>query len=106
MAGLDQEILPQFVAGLTYTHRIRKDLIYTTFPGYTSADYVPIDPATLDPSECTPGTHGGCLAYDTWATSSASPARSTASPTTRATAASSRPTAPAIARPTTAWSSR
>ncbi|HTO77793.1 MAG TPA: TonB-dependent receptor [Thermoanaerobaculia bacterium] len=64
MAGLDQEILPQFVAGLTYTHRIRKDLIYTTFPGYTSADYVQIDPATLDPSECTPGTHGGCLAYD------------------------------------------
>jgi Carboxypeptidase regulatory-like domain len=64
MAGIEHELLPQFVAGLTYSHRVRKNLIYYPLVGVSPSDYVRIDPATLDPSECTPGTHGGCLAFD------------------------------------------
>jgi hypothetical protein len=37
--GVDHQITPEFVGGLTYTHRDRKKLIYTPFVGLTSADY-------------------------------------------------------------------
>jgi hypothetical protein len=38
-AGVDQQILPELVAGFTYTYRQRKDLIWSPYIGVTSADY-------------------------------------------------------------------
>jgi hypothetical protein len=42
MVGVDHEIMPNFVAGLTYTYRYRKNLLYDFQPfiGITGADYV------------------------------------------------------------------
>ncbi len=64
MAGVEHEFLPQFVAGLTYTHRTRKNLVYYPLLGVNPSDYVQIDPSKLDPGQCMPGPHGGCIATD------------------------------------------
>ncbi|HWC66018.1 MAG TPA: hypothetical protein VG777_08040, partial [Thermoanaerobaculia bacterium] len=37
--GIDHQILPEFVAGLLYTHRERRNLTWTPYIGITSADY-------------------------------------------------------------------
>ena len=37
--GVDHQITPEFVGGLTYTHRERKKLVWTPYAGLTSADF-------------------------------------------------------------------
>ncbi|HET9794375.1 MAG TPA: TonB-dependent receptor [Thermoanaerobaculia bacterium] len=37
--GVDHQISPEFVAGLSYTHRDRKNFVWTPLIGLTSADY-------------------------------------------------------------------
>jgi hypothetical protein len=37
--GVDHQISPEFVAGLSYTHRNRKKFLYSPYIGLTSADY-------------------------------------------------------------------
>jgi hypothetical protein len=44
MAGIDHQILPEFVAGLTYTYRHRTDFQWTPYIGITSADFTQVSP--------------------------------------------------------------
>jgi hypothetical protein len=44
--GADYELLPEFVVGLSYTHRTYKDDVWTHNSGITSADFVPCTPAS------------------------------------------------------------
>ena len=60
LAGIEHEFLPQFVAGVNYTHRIRRDLVYYPLLGVSPSDYVRLDPDGL----CEAGSHGGCVARD------------------------------------------
>src|SRR5262249_44580105 len=62
--GLEHEIIPQFVAGVTYTHRIRKDLIYYPLAGVSPSDYVLTDLNPASGPLCEIGSHGGCIARD------------------------------------------
>ncbi len=59
--GGDQQILPELAVGATYTHRIRKNVIYYSLVGVSPSDFVQLSPADVG---CTAGTHGGCLGYD------------------------------------------
>ncbi len=52
MFGIDHQILPELVAGVTYTHRHRSDFISTKYIGVDASDFV------LDPSR------SGLNAYD------------------------------------------
>ncbi len=40
MAGVDQEILPELVAGLTYTYRYRKNFSWTPYTQLSSANFI------------------------------------------------------------------
>jgi len=42
MAGIDQQILPEFVAGLTYTYRHRFDFIWVPYAQITPANFVEV----------------------------------------------------------------
>ena len=68
LVGLDHEILPQFVVGVNYTHRMRKNLIYFPLAGVDPSDYVLADLAnSANPADgplCEVGPHGGCVARD------------------------------------------
>ncbi len=44
MFGVDHQLLPELVAGVTYTHRHRSDYIDTRYIGVNASDFV------LDPS--------------------------------------------------------
>ena len=47
MFGVDHQILPELVAGLTYTHRYRFDFFNNNFIGVTASDFV-LDPGRSD----------------------------------------------------------
>jgi len=42
--GIDHQITPEFVGGLTYTHRERKKFVWTPYIGVSSADYTLFSP--------------------------------------------------------------
>jgi hypothetical protein len=47
MIGADRQLLPEFVAGLTYTYRHRSDFIWSPYTQITSADYSAFTPADI-----------------------------------------------------------
>ncbi len=42
--GVDHQILPEFVAGMTYTYRKRTDLTWTPFMGVAGSDFAQVNP--------------------------------------------------------------
>jgi hypothetical protein len=44
MVGVDHALLPEFVVGVNYTYRHRKDVVWSPYIGVTSADYTGIWP--------------------------------------------------------------
>jgi Carboxypeptidase regulatory-like domain/TonB dependent receptor-like, beta-barrel/TonB-dependent Receptor Plug Domain len=40
--GVDHQVMPELVAGLTYTYRYRKNILWTPYIGVTSADYTEV----------------------------------------------------------------
>jgi hypothetical protein len=44
MVGVDHQILPEFVAGMTYTYRHRTDFIWTPWTGLSNSDFIVANP--------------------------------------------------------------